>query len=230
MGADRQHGVCNPVRAGQRLIKTFHSLAERREHLLTNLLAGQAPVQWQHYPENDAVDEASGYQWFYHSHATEDRAGTAEHGHLHIFARRKLWSRRMRSNQERAFAEMVGAQARQVNTRHLLGVGINAKGIPISLFTVNSWVTGDLMLSAQSTAKLLGALRLNTGHAHIDAVIEDVMALCTDEILEVLYLRDQILATKRGTLVLEDRRLDIISEIPVDLDEKITALMEQGRV
>jgi len=80
--------------AGRGLLETYAGLAERGEHLLGRLLAGQAPRQWAHYPEDDAIDQSSGYQWFYHSHSPEDRPGATEHGHVHLFARKPLWGRR----------------------------------------------------------------------------------------------------------------------------------------
>ena len=224
MGADPTSEDRNPAFAGRRLIETYTALASRGEHLLGGLLEEQTPVQWQHYPGNDAIDLESGYQWFYHSHSPADRTGTTEHGHLHVFARRKLWSRRKQSQHERAFAEMLGSPDRQVNTRHLIGVGLDNKGVPASLFTVNSWVTGDLMLSARSTGRLLARLRLNTGNSLVDAVIEDVMTLCADEIREMLAHRDQVLVTRSRTGILEDRSLDVISEVPIDLDKKIAAI------
>ena len=71
------------------------------------------------------------------------RAGASEHGHIHLFARRKLWARRLRSAREIEFAKLTGEPAETESTRHLLTIGFDAEGIPTSLFTVNSWVTGD---------------------------------------------------------------------------------------
>ena len=221
MGADRPYGVRNPAVAGRRLIKTYTDLARDGEHLLGGLLAGHAPIQWRHYPENDAIDEESGYQWFYHSHSPEDRPGSTEHGHLHIFARRKLWSRRMQSQHERAFAEMSGSADRKVTTRHLIGIGLNSRGIPTTLFTVNSWVTGDLMLCAENTRQLIRNVTLNTGNSRIDSVIEDLLTLCQDEVLQVLDRRDQALHLPHHSKILEDQSLEVLSEIPIELDEKI---------
>jgi hypothetical protein len=78
--------------AGLRMLETYSKLAQRGAHLLGSLLGGQAPREWRHYPADDAIDQGSGFQWFYHSHSLEDRPGSAEHGHIHLFARRKLWS------------------------------------------------------------------------------------------------------------------------------------------
>lgn len=215
----RPHGSASgsPDAAGQRLLETYAALAARGEHLLHGLLAGNPPRQWQHYPEDDAIDLASGYQWFYHSHSPEDRSGTAEHGHFHVFARRPLWARRLQSKAEKAFAAMTGDPHEPVATRHLLGIGMDAKGVPISLFTVNSWVTGDLMLSAAGTERLLDQMHLDTGHAAIDAVLESVVALSAREIHQVMTARDAVLSSEPAHTVLADRRLEVLSEIAITL-------------
>ncbi|MBU6248285.1 MAG: hypothetical protein KGN77_11045 [Xanthomonadaceae bacterium] len=203
------------------MLRIYGDLAARGEHLLHGLIPDHRPVQWQHYPDDDAIDADHGYQWFYHSHAPQDRPDAREHGHFHLFARRPLWSRRLRSRAERAFAALTCAPREPVATRHLLGIGLDERGLPVSLFTVNSWVTGDLMLSAPTTAGLLAAMRLDTGHRAIDGVLECVMALCAAEIDELLAARDAVLAKSRAPHVLEDRSLDVLSELPIQLDGKL---------
>lgn len=210
--------------AGLRLLSTYAGLAERGEHLLDSLLDGQSPKQWAHYPDDDAIDAEHGYQWFYHSHSPEDRPGTAEHGHIHLFARRKLWARRLRSAREISFAEMEGGPTEAVNTRHLLTIAFDAKGLPVSLFTVNSWVTGDLMLSAATTARLLENMMLATGHSDVDAVVESVGRLCRREIRELLAQRDRVLKDYDGKNVLADESLELLSECAIDVDAKLRAL------
>jgi len=108
-----------------------------------------------------------------------------------------------------------------VATRHLLAIGMDAKGIPTSLFTVNSWVTGDLMLSASATERLLANMRLDTGHPHIDAVLECVMALCVDEIRDALAARDATLSRHPVGDILTDQSLEVLSEQAIALDEKL---------
>jgi len=210
--------------AGQRLLGTYSTLATRGEHLLQGLLAGDLPKQWQHYPDDDAIDSQSGYQWFYHSHAPEDRPGAVEHGHFHLFARRSLWARRMHSKAEHSFVALTGNTKSTANTRHLLTIGMNAEGLPISLFTVNSWVTGDLMLSASLTQRLLMQMHLNTGHSEIDAVIEDVVVLCADEIHQLLADRDLALSARHSADVLADQSMEVLSETAVVLDKKLASM------
>jgi hypothetical protein len=210
--------------AGLRLLETYAGLAERGEHLLGRLLAGHVPKQWAHYPEDDAIDLSSGYQWFYHSHSPEDRPGAAEHGHIHLFARQPLWGRRLRSRSERAFAVLCDNPSTTPTTRHLLTIGLDAKGLPISLFTVNSWVTGDLMLGADLTLELLASMTLDTGHPEVDAVIASVARLCTPELRALMQCRDDALRAHRVPDKLQDEALELLSEIRIDLDAKLAAL------
>ena len=205
------------------MIDTYTALAARGEHLLHNLLDGQMPHQWQHYPEDDAIDRDRGYQWFYHSHSPEDRPHATEHGHFHLFARRSLWSRRLQSKAERDFAALTGHPDNHVATRHLLTIGMDPKGLPVSLFTVNSWVTGDLMLSAAGTERILTDMRLHTGHRTIDTVLECVVALCMDDIHALLAERDAALSGKDKRTVLTDTQLEVLSFRDILLDEKLNA-------
>ena len=204
-----------------RLLETYAGLAQRDAHLFGDLLGDAVPTRWSHYPEDDAIDSASGFQWFYHSHAPDDRAQEAEHGHIHLFARRALWSRRLGSARERAFRALTCDSPAFHNTRHLLAVGFDAKGLPVSMFTVNSWVTGDRMLSAGLTAELLNDLRLSTGYPHVDAVLESLIALYRPEIQALLAQRDQRFFAWDGADVLSDESLEVVSEIRVDVDAKL---------
>lgn len=207
--------------AGLRLLQIYAGLAQRREHLLGQLLGDELPRQWRHYPEDDAIDQGSGFQWFYHSHSPEDRPGVSEHGHIHLFARRKLWSRRLRSAHEIEFACLADDPTRQVSTRHLITIGLDAKGIPISLFTVNSWVTGDFMLSASNTALLLEQMTLDTGNEDVDVVIECVVRLYQNEIRDLLVRRDALLYQKRAPGLLRDESFEMLSELAINVDEKL---------
>ncbi|MFZ2386801.1 MAG: hypothetical protein WAW69_03245, partial [Polaromonas sp.] len=90
-----------------------------------------------------------------------------------------------------------------------------------SIFTVNSWVTGDLMLSARTTVTLLEEMALDTGYEHIDAVIECVVTLCKQEIRSLLGTRDQKLFSRKAPGLLQDEGLELLSEMAIDLDAKL---------
>jgi len=205
--------------AAARLLGVYAELAERGEHLLGQLVAGTSPRQWERFPADDAIDSAGLYQWFYHCHGPEDRSGNpGEHGHLHLFARRARWAQLTPSDDEQAFQTLCGRPAQDPDTRHLMAIGLNAKGVPISLFAVNSWVTGDLMLNAAWTARLLSEIVLDTGHPTIDRMIASVVQLCQGEILQLLVARDAVLATHAAGTVLQDETLEILAEVRLDLD------------
>jgi len=215
--------------ADLRLLATYAGLAKRGAHLFGDLLGGQMPKQLRHYPEDDAIDRASGFHWFYHAHSPEDRPGAFEHGHIHLFARNTLWGRRLRSAREIAFAKLLGEPAATENTHHLLSIGFDAKGVPTTLFTVNSWVTGDRMLSACLTAELLDAMKLDTGNGAVDAVIESLVRLYRDEIGDLLARRDKALLGWQAENVLSDQRLELLSEIAINVDEKLSNQPALGR-
>jgi hypothetical protein len=210
--------------AAERLLKVYTVLARRGDHLLATLMAGQAPREWAHYPEDDAICRSGGFQWFYHSHCPADRADSVEHGHIHLFARRPLWGRRLQSRSEKDFARLCGNPDFNPNTRHLLAIGFNAKGMPVSLFTVNSWVTGDLMLSAKLTLELLSSLQLMSGHPAVDEVIEMVVRLCIPDLTSLMFDRDSTILAYAGTNKLADKRLELLSAMDIDLDARLTSL------
>ena len=215
------HPCVDVTKAASDLLGVYAGLAKRGAHLLADLLAGAPPVQWERLPADDAVDSAGRYQWFYHSHAPEDRSADSEHGHIHLFARRALWEGRSATPEERAFQKLCGNPRSDAGTRHLVAIGFDTKGLPISLFAVNSWVTGDLMLSADSTARLLSEIHLDTGHPEIDAMIMSLVRLCKEDIEALLAKRDGTLASRLPKGVLEDRALEILAEIQLNLDAKI---------
>jgi hypothetical protein len=78
MGLDRNRRSLSTKGMAQnaslRLLEIYAELALRGEHLLGQLLGGELPRQWRHYPEDDAIDLGSGFQWFYHSHSPQDRS------------------------------------------------------------------------------------------------------------------------------------------------------------
>lgn len=210
--------------AGLRLLEIYAGLVERGAHLFGDLLGACTPQQWSHYPEDDAIDQGSGFQWFYHSHSPEDRSGACEHGHIHLFARRKLWARRLRSSRETQFAKLAGEPPTAKNTRHLLAIGFDAKGIPTTLFTVNSWVTGDRMLSAGLTAEILASMALDTGNESVDAVVQSLVRMYRDDIREMLVQRDKVLLSWQGNNVLSDENLELLSEVAISVDAKLASM------
>ena len=210
------------AKAASELLDVYTRLAQQGEHLLGGLLAGTQPTAWERLPADDAIDASGRYRWFYHSHAPEDRPAGSEHGHIHLFAQRALWEPLPETASARAFNELCGKPCSDADTRHLVAIGIDAKGLPISLFVVNAWVTGDLMLDAQATSQLLSNVALDTGYAEMDRMIEAITRLCAQDVDVLLRQRDETLARHPSATVLQDERLEILAEVALDLDEKIS--------
>lgn len=144
----------------------------------------------------------------------------------YLFAGRGLWSRRLRARAERAFAQRCGNPTEDVATGHLFAIGFDAKGIPISLFAVHSWVTGDLMLSADATLDLLDRFALDTGYSDIEKVITAVMQLYQFELRALMLARDAALHAHPAPDKLADTALELLSEIRIELDAKLAGKVQ----
>lgn len=212
----------------QRLVSCYVALAGARQHLLDPLLAGAAPLQWAHYPEDDVIDRDSGYQYFYHSHSPEDRPDAADHGHFHLFARTAAHPDKIDPAHEAAFLGHLGAApASEAATASLLCIGLDAKGVPVSLFTVNRWVTGDHFLSAEATLALLGQFRVQSGGpATINDWLTALLGLYWDDIVELVRRRDRQLAALAAHRdapgdLLDDRAIELLSGLDLDIDAQL---------
>lgn len=183
--------------------------------LLNDVLgADPAFIEWQHYPDRDAVDPHSGYRFYYHAHAAAQRAPD-EHGHFHVFAPRP---RRI---------------ADQPTHAHLFGLSVDAQGWPTRVFTTNRWVTAEHWENARWTLRALRGLELGRARPRrVADWVQNMARLFAPQIQEVIRQRDQRIALRaqRQALarVLEDRRTHIISQCQVDLTRQFELLQEAG--
>ncbi len=92
--------------------------------------------EWQRYPRQDARDNENGTEFYYHAHAADERIPN-EHGHFHVFSRPEA---------EGSFV-------------HLVGISLDAHGLPLRLFLTNRWVTGESWVSAASVRPRLNRFR-----------------------------------------------------------------------
>lgn len=209
----------------RRIVCVYQTLAKTGGHLLEPVLGGKLPRQWAHYPEDDAIDSRCRFQWYYHSHSPADRPEATEHGHFHLFARTDARRSLIDTKAESAFLKKLAAADSPAKTRHLLGIGLNPVGVPISLFTVNRWVTGDQLLSSTSSLRLLQSPALDTGHGLIDRLLPALLRLHQPQLRSLFRRRDQCLfaRARRGPGTLDDNSLELLSETRIDLDRSISA-------
>jgi hypothetical protein len=159
-----------------------------------------------HYPEDDWRDPHSGGQAYYHCHRSGD-----EHGHLHLF-----------------MAAEPGAEL-----THLLGIGLDPRGLPLSLFTVNRWVANDAWLPAEPSFALVRRFSLAASEADppISAWMDNVLRFYAPAIHTLLLERDRALADLGSPLeqALEDRDLEIPSQVAIDWGADLDAVQHQWR-
>ncbi|MBI3144895.1 MAG: hypothetical protein HYZ18_06420 [Pseudogulbenkiania sp.] len=216
--------------AAAEILACYGVLAEQGKHLLWPLLDG-SPVQWAHYPESDAIDRRNGYQYFYHSHSPDDREGLGEHGHFHLFARVDNQQHELDFTAEQNFLETVGGGTPVIaSTINLLGISLDAKGVPTTLFTVNRWVTGDHLLSAAVTLPLLSRFKVDVKeYDPVNQWLAAMVQLFWPQIEDLLLERDakliQLADLTRNANLLDDETIEVLSSISIDLNEQVASLL-----
>jgi hypothetical protein len=104
-------------------------------------------------------------------------------------------------------------------------------GIPIRLFTTNRWVTGETWYAAADVIRLLD--RFEIDHAYpswpTNIWLGAMIRLFRPEIELLVQGRDREVAQWRerhpGANVFEDRELEITTQIDIDIDAKIAAVL-----
>lgn len=180
----------------------WHYASQGRSLAGAALAGARAFVEWTHHPREDHVDAASGVRFYYHAHAPEERA-PGEHGHFHVFVRA---------------AGEPGAIA------HLVGISLDAKGLPLRLFTTNHWVTGGAWCDAATLARQLPRVQVRARGrlAPVASWLTGVVALYDDVIVELLHERDRRLGAEAAAR--EDRSLHIVSQRAVSLPDRLERL------
>lgn len=96
---------------------------------------------------------------------------------------------------------------------HLVAIGLDARGLPVSLFTVNRWVTAGHWFDAATTLGLVHRFSLQgvPGHEDSCAWVSGFVPMYEPVIRRLLAARDIRLA-RLGPLndALEDRRVDCL--------------------
>lgn len=180
-------------RTAQKALYHWLRLVERQGSLVHAFTAGDRPVQQRHYPLGDLVDPGSGTQCYYHCHR-----GDGEHGHLHLF-------RRPRSRRPLI---------------HLIAISLDARGLPLALFSVNRWVSEDRWLPAAATLRLLEGVSLSGAGCdpHLGGWLVHFLCFYRPTLQAVLQQRDRRLRQRAPSLAeaLEARDLEIPSHVHID--------------
>jgi len=130
---------------------------------------------WRHYPREDAIAASGRWQFYYHAHDRGD-GGSArheqEHGHIHLFARSPAG-----------------------RLTHLVGLSLDARGVPLCWFTTNQWVTGEHWQDAARLQALLPRLDLRLAGPLAGAALwlTDLVHFYRPALQQLLQQRDEAL-------------------------------------
>jgi hypothetical protein len=208
-------------------IECVAAMANRGKNPVTEVLDGVGRVEeWAHFPEGDVIDPATHSQFYYHAHASEQRA-SGEHGHFHTFVRPKHLLPDVRPL---SMADNAAAMAPTAWVAHVVGISTDELGNPIRLFTTNRWVTDEVWYTAEAVIAMLDRfdMTVDKPSADLNRWVSAIIRLYRPQIASLLRRRDAIIAQWRidhpARDVFEDRQLQIVSEMPIDFLAQIRAV------
>lgn len=211
-------------RAGREYLESRRVLERAGLNLVSEVLRGQGEfVELEHYPRDDVFDPDTAAQYYYHAH----RGMEGEHGHFHAFVRTGHLPFRPRRNG----APTTPCQpAGRKSIAHLVAVSMDAWGWPIGLFVTNRWVTDETWYSAEQVARLLQCFEID--HAWpslpVNRALGALLKLFRPQILALLWERDEAVRRRAGeypgTDVLEDRDLEVLAGLPIDVNAQVAAV------
>jgi len=204
-------------------VEAFAEVTAEFGSLIQSWVAGCAVIKFEHYPPDDLVDVRRGSQFYYHAH----RDGDQEHGHLHLF-----WHATA-SGQRRYVRPGRPSWGRHTAPTHLFAISLDARGLPVELFTVNQWVTDGHWLNAGTTMACVDRFAMVDvpGHQASCRWLNGFVRLYRPLIAQLLTHRDMRMARRADPVrALKDHRLELLSHQPIDWIADMDALeIESGR-
>ena len=235
MNGSRTSAPDSRQQAAADLIGCYETLARRNENLLQHVV-GEGPFEcWRKYPSADAIDSRSGFQYFYHAHSADDRPGAAENGHFHTFAQLDRYAHDVEDWDVPASAGNDETSEKwDPDSAHLIAISVDARGLPVELFTVNRWVTGDRWCRGASLSRLATRFDVQQAGPPIVATwLKACFTLYAAEINSLLFERDatvQLAFAERasGCRITEDRSLEVLSSRTLSFSDDVEAALRGG--
>ena len=212
--------------AGRDLVAELEDFASKGGHPVADLsrLVGGRFVETERYPAESVADEATGFSWFYHAHPGWTDRPWDEHGHFHCFVDTVRLPR-----PSSPLAIPPEADPSQIGCTHLVGVSIDSRGVPMTVFAPNRWVTDEWMYPGPEVAALAARYRLGAGgeFAAASRWLSALVRLLQPAIAALLEARDARLQVHRaivGPHFGEDHSLEIAAHAEIDLDAWMDAV------
>lgn len=211
--------------AAHTVIETITQMAQEQRPLMLRVLPDDGESHfWKHYPKGDARDAKTRSRWYYHVHAPGSR-DEGEHGHFHLFLHRTQLPKGLEPKVWPPQGEDCKA-----HVTHLVGLSIDTVGIPRAWFTVNRFVTNEFLFPADVMIEHLPDFNVDETKEDdlVNRFVTAMVALYREEIAELLRQRDARhveLVAKHGEKGYEkESGVEVLSQIPIDLDAKISSL------
>jgi Domain of unknown function (DUF6969) len=212
--------------AGAEIVECVRVLVKSGGNLVGELLRDAGTFyEWNHYPEGDIYDHETHAQYYYHAHPTELRGG--EHGHFHTFLRIKG----MPPNTHPApVADLEIPKGDNDILSHIIGISMDPHGIPIRLFTVNRWVTGEVWFAAADVIRMIDRFEIDLARPSwpVNRWLNAMLRLFRPQIVALIEARDRRLgewaADHPERNAYEDRELEVTSTIDISIDDQIAAV------
>lgn len=180
-----------------------------------------------HYPKGDRIDYDTGAQYFYHCH--RENFETEEHGHFHCFLRYKYISKKIRPT------PLPDWDKNSDNPMtHIVAIAMNRYGEPIRLFSINRWISNEIWYDAKHTLSFIKKFKMKKNDSSywqiLDRWIEGMIHLFAPQIQWINKVRDMTISHYKTIYaddnIYEDPRLDLLSEIPINLNQQIRWVLE----
>lgn len=213
--------------AGQELVEIQRILTKTGDNVVGELLRdSDSFYEWDHYPKGDVYDRETHSQYYYHAHPPEERFEN-EHGHFHTFLRPKGMPPGIKPAE---VPQAVMPEDPDDALSHLIAVSMDNVGLPVRLFTVNRWVTGEVWYTAPDVAVLLECFKID--HARpswpVNRWITALLRLFRPQIVELLEARDRSVAAwaqaHPGIDIYEDRNLEVTSYLDISIEDQTRAV------
>lgn len=211
--------------AGAKIIECYRVLQKGGLNVVGEVLKGQGEFyELEHYPKDDVFDGETHSQYYYHAHRTE----TNEHGHFHTFLRQPGMPAGLLPI---PYSGLEPWPKDKDALSHLVGISMDAYGFPVGLFTTNRWVTAEAWYKAEDVIAMLDYFTID--HAYpswpVNQWISAILILFRPQIEVLLRQRDQVISQwidmHQGSDVFEDRRLELTSYLPINVEQQIKKIL-----
>lgn len=215
--------------AALRVLECYRVLKKSETNVVAEILRGADEfAQWEHYPDDDVIDDANHSQYFYHAHSPEDREDWHdEHGHFHTFLRRTGIPEGIAPVR---VAECAEPKSEAQANCHLIAISMNMAGQPTRMFTVNRWVTCDTWYNADEAIALLPQFQIDQALPSwpVNVWITAMLQMFRPQAEGLLRERDATLsawaARHPGENPYEAKDLEVLSATEISVEKQTLAV------